>query len=343
MSGFRTILVGADFSALSRAAFRQAHSLASDRGARLVVLHVVEPTHPSRQPIVPDEPPVACRVEQAYLREHVPTVPEEFPRTSEFEARLRRHYEARGPALVEYRLGYGHAEEEILHAAAEIGADLIALGAYGRGGLGGLFMGSTAEAVIRRARCPVLALRLPDGGDILGDLQQAEVVLHPTDFSARSAAALDLAASISRDRGARLVILHVDSDDSPPSGPAEGPPCRRLCLEELDEVRGRLAHGGHEALIGVELRRGDPAWEILDAADELEADLIVMGTHGRSGLGRMLLGSVAETVLQAANCPVLVVKARRLGALTAGPSVESHLAEVGTHPPAVRTPNSPTP
>jgi nucleotide-binding universal stress UspA family protein len=306
MSGFRTILVGADFSALSRAAFRQACLLAGGPGARLVVLHVVEPTQPSRRPIVPGEPPIACCVEQVYFRERMPAGSEELLRPRELQVRLRRHYEARGGAEVEYRLECGLPSEEILRVAAENGADLIALGAYGRGGLHGLLMGSTAEKVLRRAPCPVLLLRLPDGGDLLGDLEQIETVLHPTDFSARSAAALDLAASIARDRGARLFVVHVVPDDSPPSGPAEGLACRRLCLEKLDEVRDRHSRG---APIEVDLRHGDPADEILAAADELGADLIVMGTHGRTGLGRVLMGSVAESVLRRARCPVLTIKA----------------------------------
>jgi nucleotide-binding universal stress UspA family protein len=133
-------------------------------------------------------------------------------------------------------------------------------------------------------------------------------ILHPTDFSDLSRGALELACSLARDHDAELIICHV----APPPIVAAG----EVVLEfpasateqlagELDQVkptdpRVRVAH---------RLLQGDPATEIVRLATEAKADLIVMGTHGRSGFGRLLMGSVAEQVMRKAPCPVVTMKA----------------------------------
>jgi nucleotide-binding universal stress UspA family protein len=135
-------------------------------------------------------------------------------------------------------------------------------------------------------------------------------ILHPTDFSSRSDYAFQLACALARAQGARVVVLHVAAPPPPvvtPGGVITDPAygdyeqgvCQRLC-----ELRAP------DPQVGVEhrLAEGEPATEILKVAQEVNAELIVMGTHGRTGLGRLLLGSVAEQVLRKAPCPVLTVK-----------------------------------
>ncbi|HEY1375200.1 MAG TPA: universal stress protein [Gemmataceae bacterium] len=134
-------------------------------------------------------------------------------------------------------------------------------------------------------------------------------ILHPTDFSDNSAAALELAGAVARDYGARLVIVHV----KPPPVVASGvmtpeppdPP------EHAAELRRRLDTCG-PATPGVPVEHvmlaGDAAAEIVRLATDEGFDLIVLGTHGRTGLGRLVMGSVAEKVLRWAPCPVLTVK-----------------------------------
>jgi nucleotide-binding universal stress UspA family protein len=132
-------------------------------------------------------------------------------------------------------------------------------------------------------------------------------ILHPTDFSASSEEALRVAYALARDLGVRLVILHVApfdvflSDMVVPVDP-------RVYHDALEEVRRRV--DGPDLKYPVETRRseGDAGAEILRAAGEPGCDLIVMGTHGRTGLARVLMGSVAEYVLSRADCPVLAVK-----------------------------------
>jgi nucleotide-binding universal stress UspA family protein len=133
-------------------------------------------------------------------------------------------------------------------------------------------------------------------------------ILHPTDFSERSAYALHLACALARDHGARLVLLHVF--ERPSMVYAEGiTPADDMLNEkkaEFDQLTVPNVGGGIPERRLVE---GDPASEILDIAREIAADLIVMGTHGRTGLSRFLMGSVAEQVVRKAGCPVLTVKA----------------------------------
>ena len=134
-------------------------------------------------------------------------------------------------------------------------------------------------------------------------------ILHPTDFSERSQYAFGVACALARDYGARLIVLHVA--EVPTVASAEGvvlPPnpeeLRRAAQEQLDRLPVPHANVRAER----RLEQGDAVTEILRVAQEVHADLIVLGTHGRTGLGRLLMGSVAEQVVRQAACPVLTVK-----------------------------------
>jgi nucleotide-binding universal stress UspA family protein len=128
-----------------------------------------------------------------------------------------------------------------------------------------------------------------------------KVILLPTDYSECSEEALRLAARLAGDYESRLVVLHV----RPVGGGKAGGWCEgwRAGLHEL--------RPGVDPAIASEhcVTEGDAAASILQAAKETSCDLIVMGTHGRTGIGRMALGSVAEQVVRKAACPVLLAKA----------------------------------
>jgi nucleotide-binding universal stress UspA family protein len=126
-------------------------------------------------------------------------------------------------------------------------------------------------------------------------------ILVPFDHSALATDALDYATTLARRLGARVMVFQaLHPDDSKVH--ADG------VLEE--EIMRRRARGPLE--IVHEERWGDPAAEIVRIAAEIEADLVVMGTHGRTGLARMFMGSVAEAVLRTSTCPVLTLRHRPL-------------------------------
>lgn len=130
------------------------------------------------------------------------------------------------------------------------------------------------------------------------------VILNPTDYSDCSEESLRLAAKLADDYGARLVVLHVQSS----SGRDTGDWCESL-RKGLHQLRPTV-----DPALSIEqcVKEGDAASVIVQTAKENNCDLIVMGTHGRSGLGRMALGSVADQVVRQTACPVLLVKAPTL-------------------------------
>ena len=135
-------------------------------------------------------------------------------------------------------------------------------------------------------------------------------ILHPTDFSPGSAAAFAAACDLARDYDARLVVLHAFGPAVPIG--TEGvivssdlDELRAIARKELDAVRPTNSTVRVERVV----REGPSTQAILDAAKEFDANLIVMGTHGRTGFQRLVLGSVTEEVLRQAPCPVLTVKA----------------------------------
>jgi nucleotide-binding universal stress UspA family protein len=134
-------------------------------------------------------------------------------------------------------------------------------------------------------------------------------ILHPTDFSECSDYAFRLACALARAHGARIHVLHVGRH--PVISPVEGvvPPEPERYQEELTEkLRGMRAQAPDVPVEHQLLFVADPAAEILRVARQLGSDLIVMGTHGRTGLGRLLMGSVATQVVRRASCPVVTVK-----------------------------------
>lgn len=129
-------------------------------------------------------------------------------------------------------------------------------------------------------------------------------ILHPTDFSPHSAYALQLAGALARDYGARLVILNVVVPQTFLYSEGVFP---HLLDEMIGEARRNLSQMlvPEGILLERRLEQGNPAEEIVRLADEVGADLIVLGSHGRSGITRLLMGSVAEQVTRKANCPIL--------------------------------------
>jgi nucleotide-binding universal stress UspA family protein len=131
-------------------------------------------------------------------------------------------------------------------------------------------------------------------------------ILYPTDFSPLAHHAFEVACALAQDYKARLVVLHVHKPPVPMGElvPTEPPAYREALLRDLQALRP-----AQPTSTEYRLEEGAVAEGIQRVANETKCDVIVLGTHGRSGLGRILLGSVAESVLREARCLVLTVKA----------------------------------
>lgn len=295
MPQFRSILCAGDFSESSKKAFRLACSLAVESKTRVVVLHVAEPNWVAETPVYSGQQTIPFTVAER-----------DASALTAFERQMRETYVPSHPVEIEYATREGKPADEILRAAGENGCDLIVMGTSGRKGLQRLLYGSVAEAVLRGAHCTVL-VRNACGRSPESD--QIRTVLCPTDFSEASDEALRVARLVARDQGARLIVLAVVPIDT---NVAEVPTLytdTKPYQDALHEISRRL--DGLDLKFPIEARVvvGTPAFEIVRGSEDDHCDLIVMGSHGRTGLGRFLLGSVAESVLRDAGRPVVVVKA----------------------------------
>jgi universal stress protein A len=131
-------------------------------------------------------------------------------------------------------------------------------------------------------------------------------ILAATDFSAGSERALEYAEEMAHRFGAEIVLLHVDEAFAALPGSEIAEDQRRAAERELEAQTRQLAAKGLR--VRALLRIGLAVEEIVGAAEAERADLVVMGTHGRSGLSHLLMGSVAERVVRRARCPVLTVR-----------------------------------
>ena len=199
------------------------------------------------------------------------------------------------------------ADTAVVQVAEEVGAELIVVGATTRGALSRAILGNTAQRVVRGASVPVLVTRAES------ELAPTRV-LTTTDLSEHSSAVhrrgLALIRALGADEATRLRTLLV-------VGPELGAPqsMRPGLLEELrsrdlSAFLGSL--GPFAACAEGTVREGDPAREILAEAEEWNADLLLLGTHGRGGVSRFLIGSVAEAVLKGAGCDLLLIPAAAL-------------------------------
>jgi nucleotide-binding universal stress UspA family protein len=200
----------------------------------------------------------------------------------------------------------------ILEYADENDIDLIIMSTHGRRGPARIFIGSVAEEVVRQAYCPVLTLHKQSEDKTIG---KVETILVPVDFSEHSAQAITYAKEIAATTGARLQVLHsIEEPVYPYFYAPAGDFSQAKQLEELrertDEALDKLIYDtpGPDVPADKYVVNGTPSVEITRFAEQQDSDLIVIPTHGLTGLERMLLGSTAERVVRLATCPVLAVK-----------------------------------
>ena len=208
--------------------------------------------------------------------------------------------------LPELHVHVGHPPgERILAIAERVRARFIVAGTSGQSRLTEAFFGSTISALARSAEIPVLAV--PPGFE--GGVTH---ILAPVDFSPCSEGSLKYAGEFAKTLGADLRVQHV----APFGGPSIAPP-----IAYIPESPDAVVHAGAERLrdmvaaagltdqvVGTRTDLGPPHSEILAAVEEYDIDLVVIGTHGRTGITRFFLGSTAERLLRERTCPVLVVR-----------------------------------
>ena len=225
-------------------------------------------------------------------------------------------------AKVHGRVVEGSPADAILDVATAEGATLIAMSTHGRGGLARWAMGSVAEKVARAADIPLLLVRSFRRGPT-EDLEPAvplELPFHrilvPVDGEATSTSIITPAEKLGLLYGSEVLVLHVRPPYFPPGAILPGmeaamplltpAPLRADEDATTEAAAERFRHAGLRARrMSVE---GDPATAILDVASMENVDLIAMGSHGRSGISRWALGSVAERVLRSAEVPLLLIR-----------------------------------
>jgi nucleotide-binding universal stress UspA family protein len=287
-----TVLCATDLTKAGDEALRQADEAARARKSRLVVLHVLQ--DPLRHhPLLP----LARKLRYA-------RVPEAQARSADdVRAQVERTIGARTPVEIQIEHGLPHAA--IIERAEALRVELVVVGASRSQ------IGHQAERVVRYAHCPVLVARPSPA---------AGAVLAATDLSDAALPAVAAGVEHARRHRSPLVLLHVVDLTALMTQPdftvATAVPLTDELRESLlESARDRLekALKRHRAKGKLIVETGSPAVAILNQASLLPARLLVLGTAGTTGLKRMVLGSVAESVVRRALCSTLVVRLHAAG------------------------------
>lgn len=317
---FRRILVPSDFSGFSRQALACAVPLARAYGAKISLVHVVQP------PVVITPMPGGGSYSGSYLPTSSDNMMSEVNAVRAANTQLDKLAVQLVPDDMRdcQAVRVGNAANEVVSAAKALKADLIVLSAHGQSRLKHILIGSTAERIVRHASCPVLTVRCTAGSPAMRMLSQEKPVyparlpwrrmLVPLDFSLASLRALQEAVALARQCGAQLLLLNV-VEPTPYSTGLEGAlltmpgTVAARHARELPRVAKRFVPKSVRATSLV--AQGRAASVIVETAEEKGIDLIVLTTHGHTGLDRLLMGSTAEQVVRHAKCPVLVVRKPR--------------------------------
>lgn len=289
------VLVATDLSEAADEAIRAGHELAG-ADKKFVVCHVIHEILRA-SPLFP----------QAVQADMEAVIHAESRAAAAVEDRVKS-LTGRSPKDFEIRLESGAADAAVLHIAEEVHASLIVTASRGLSGIVRMLLGSVAERVVRYAHCSVYVAR---------PHKKTNKILVATDLSDRALPAVLRAAELAKKNSSELVVLYsLDVMPSPAMGltvPFGGVP-----IIPPPELIAQMRTGAHEGLKAIverldvkaetRVEEGEAAYTIIQTAESIGADLVVIGTHGRSGIARMALGSVAEKVVRAAHSSVLVVR-----------------------------------
>ena len=274
------VLVPLDGSPLSEAAMPIAEQLASDHEAEVVLVEVLEGQG------TPGLEMEAEHQAEVYLR------------------RMTDRLRDRGLARVRTSIWHGEAAQAIANAVTRERVDLVVMSTHGRSGLNRLRFGSVAESVVRKAPVPALLVR-----DVAtwnrGGIDR---ILVPLDWSVASEGVLPIVSCLAGPFDFEVELLHVVENVRPyPDSYATD---KAAYYQDIEAYLARVAAPLEARGIRIRqtVRHGFPAEVIPAVAAETKSGLVAMSTHGRSGLGRLLLGSVSESVLRSVSVPVLLWK-----------------------------------
>lgn len=300
MIELQRILCAVDFSGFSRRALDHALSVARSYGSTVTALHVVAPA-----PAV---------VAGAYFGSEVappimlPTM-DAATATRELE-RLVTSEQVPGVKVETLVTEGSEVYREILAQADHLDANLVVIGTHGRTGFERLFLGSTAEKVLRKGRRPVMTVP-PKAPDAMasGPVPFARIVCG-VDFSRSSRIALDYATSLAQQNNAALALVHII--ETHPLYADFAPPAAIDLHAWVEQATSRLHQLVPDPVratcsIAELVREGTPHQEILGFAQEVAADLIVLGVRGRRAADLLFFGSTTHHVIREARCAVLTV------------------------------------
>lgn len=289
------ILLPTDFSEAAHAALTEAIFLASQYNAELHLLHVVvlyeeDPFNPEHH--FPEAEEVFRHLSNVATSEMSKLLTENQGRTLKIRQHQVRAVSA-APAIIEFA-----AKEEI---------DLIVMGGHGRRGLRRFVLGSVAEEVVREAPCPVLTLRRPSSDDPLATV---ESILVPVDFSDDSAYALEVARDLAKAYQSKIEVVHAVEEPTMLYPYESFETNMPQLVKKVEDVLAKFVAEDNDGTVETRLRVlvGSPARVITDHARESGAGVIVIASQGLSDLERFLLGSVTNSVVRMADCPVLTLR-----------------------------------
>jgi len=312
---FRSLLVPLDGSRFGEHALPLALTIARNAGAAVQLFHVQSPltdAHPEFAPFVADDS----------LKEQLKSQQRAYMEGLIEKARTTF------PVPMSCALKEGPVADMIRSQVAAAGTDLVVMTTHGRGALGRFLLGSVADALVRDLSVPLLLVRPTETAPDLARETPFERILVSLDGSDIAEQVLQPAATLARTMSAKLCLLRVVRPivltDYSLEGAAVGQVVQQM-FEELQKCEVEALHNARQYLetVAVKLRNqgltvetaailGDsPAPVILDEAGRRQINLVALATHGRRGLSRLFLGSVADKVIRTAALPVLVYHPRQ--------------------------------
>lgn len=301
-----TIVVPLDESEVSETALPVAKAFATDSGAAVLLVSVVDVSTEFAAWLGDSSDAEDLQREQARTQEYLNGIASRFD-GSDVQTVVRT----------------GRPEVEILDVVDQAADPIIVMSSHGRSGFNRVLVGSVANRIVSGSHCPVVVVRASDDGEPVPDIRTIDTVLVPLDGSSFAEQALDVVQSTLSSKTLQIHLVRVPETVTWATSPGMTGAASYQMVETymeasteeakayLTEVANRLKERGHT--VNWEVRNGVIADEIAASADEHKVDLVVIATHGRTGFRRIVMGSVAERVLREASAPLMMVRPRDEG------------------------------